>query len=121
MSVRSNGWDWIERNNPAKKYPTDFGLVWIEDSAKEIVVSGIGKLGLVKDVNADMRYGRGLLAEEKRDEVGAFVDGKKRPGKILTAMSFSEAGGDTHFTATSNYSIRWRRQLMAQVGFGAFV
>ncbi|PQM39330.1 subtilisin-like protease SBT6.1 [Prunus yedoensis var. nudiflora] len=114
LSVRSDGWDWIERNNPAKKYPTDFGLVWIEDSAKEIVVSEIGKLGLVKDVNADMRYGRGLLAEEKRDKVGAFVDGKKRPGKILTAMSFSEAGGDTHFTATSNYSISWRRQLMAQ-------
>ncbi|VVA10621.1 Hypothetical predicted protein [Prunus dulcis] len=114
LSVRSDGWDWIERNNPAKKYPTDFGLVWIEDSAKEMVVSEFGKLGLVKDVNADMRYGRGLLAEEKRDKVGAFVDGKKRPGKILTAMSFSEAGGDTHFTATSNYSIRWRRQLMAQ-------
>ncbi|KAM1508421.1 hypothetical protein ACFX10_017735 [Malus domestica] len=113
-SVRSDGWDWIERNNPAKKYPTDFGLVWIEESSRETVVSEIGSLGMVKDVNADVRYGRGLLAEGKRDKVGAFVDGEKRPGKILTAMSFSEAGGDAFYSAASNSSVSWRRQLMSQ-------
>ncbi|KAB2609923.1 membrane-bound transcription factor site-1 protease-like [Pyrus ussuriensis x Pyrus communis] len=113
-SVRSDGWDWIERNNPAKKYPTDFGLVWIEESSRETVVSEIGSLGMVKDVNADVRYGRGLLAEGKRDKVGAFVDGEKRPGKILTAMSFSEADGDAFYSAASNYSVSWRRRLMSQ-------
>lgn len=113
-SVRSDGWDWIERNNPAKKYPTDFGLVWIEESSREMVVSEIGSLGMVKDVNADVRYGRGLLAEGKRDKVGAFVDGEKRPGKILTAMSFSEADGDAFYSAASNYSVSWRRRLMSQ-------
>lgn len=79
----------------------------------ELLIGEIGKLGLVKDVNADVRYGRDLLSEEKRDKVGAFVDGQKRPGKILTAMSFNEAdGGDT---VASNASISWRRELLAEV------
>ncbi|KAK9947682.1 hypothetical protein M0R45_003295 [Rubus argutus] len=28
--VPSDGWDWIERNNAAQKYPTDFGLVGLK-------------------------------------------------------------------------------------------
>lgn len=88
------------------------------------MVGEIGKLGLVKDVNVDLSYRRDLLGEEKgaSARVGAFMDGKKRPGKIFTAMSFSEGGGGGggegegayHF-AISNAAVRWGRQLLMQV------
>ncbi|KAL5572655.1 hypothetical protein UlMin_022252 [Ulmus minor] len=111
--LRLAGWGWIDRRNPAARFPTDFGLVWIEESAREGVIREIERLGLVKDVNYDVRYGRGLLREEKREKVGAFVDGKKRPGKIFTSMSFSESEGEYH-TSISNLSISWKRELLAE-------
>ena len=71
---------------------------------------------MVKDVNVDATYKRGLLKEgKKRDKVGAFVDGKKRPGKIFTAMSFCEAGEGEHRTVMSNSSFSWRRELLSEV------
>ncbi|XP_021903134.1 subtilisin-like protease SBT6.1 [Carica papaya] len=103
--VRLSGWEWIARQNPAAKYPTDFGLVSIEESVKEGVIREIRSLGFVKDVNVDSRYTRGVLG-------GAFVDGKKRPGKIFTSMSFNE---EEHYAAaTSNSTINWGRQLLMQ-------
>lgn len=60
---------------------------------------------MVKDVSVDSSYKRGLLG-------GAFEDGKKRPGKIFTSMSFNEG---EHYTATtSNCTINWRRHLLMQ-------
>ncbi|XP_028751917.1 subtilisin-like protease SBT6.1 [Neltuma alba] len=111
-NIRSQGWEWIERRNPAAKYPTDFGLISIEDSVKEDLTEEIRKLGMVKDVNVDMSYRRGLL-KDARDRVGAFVDGKKRPGKIFTAMSFSEGQGG-HSSKISDASVNWGRQLLMQ-------
>uniref|UniRef100_A0A2N9IUL8 Uncharacterized protein n=1 Tax=Fagus sylvatica TaxID=28930 RepID=A0A2N9IUL8_FAGSY len=115
IRIRSDGWEWIERNNPASKYPTDFGLVSIQESERERLIGEIRKLELVKDVNADLSYRRrDLLAKKRRikgrAKIGAFVDGKKRPGKIFTAMSFSEAEGEP----ISNSSVRLGRQLFMQ-------
>ncbi|KAG2333656.1 hypothetical protein Bca52824_004836 [Brassica carinata] len=72
--VRSGGWGWIERDNPAAKYPTDFGVLWIEESGREAVVEEIERLAMVKDVNVEFRYQRVLLG-------GSFLDGEKRPGR----------------------------------------
>ncbi|GLT48581.1 hypothetical protein SLA2020_221980 [Shorea laevis] len=105
-SLRSEGWKWIERQNPAAKYPTDFGLVAIEEASKDGVIMEIEKLGLVKDVNLEVSYNRGLLA-------GSFEDGKKGPGKILTSMSFSE-GEHSYESELSNSSIHWGRHLLMQ-------
>ena len=85
------------------------------------MIGEIQRLGLVKDVNADFSYRRrDLLAKKTKSRsragasarIGAFVDEKKRPGKIFTAMSFSE--GEYH-SPFSNSSIRWGRQLFMQV------
>ncbi|XP_062090783.1 subtilisin-like protease SBT6.1 [Humulus lupulus] len=111
LGLRSPGWGWIERRNPASQYPTDFGLVWIEESAREGVIGELERLGMVKDVNVDASYTRGLLKEESRD--GAFVDGKKRPGKIFTSMSFCEAENE-HGARMSNSSFSWRRELLSE-------
>uniref|UniRef100_A0A2P2J411 Uncharacterized protein MANES_16G115100 n=2 Tax=Rhizophora mucronata TaxID=61149 RepID=A0A2P2J411_RHIMU len=103
--VKSGGWGWIERRNPAMRYPTDFGVVAIKGTDRERVTREIERLGLVKDVNVDFNYKRDLLG-------GAFV--KKRPGKIFTSMSFSE--GEYHeavaTAATSNSSLHWGRHLL---------
>ncbi|KAL5838361.1 hypothetical protein ACOSQ3_015530 [Xanthoceras sorbifolium] len=104
--IRSDGWEWIERKNPAAKYPTDFGLISIEEPLKQTLIEEIERLKLVKDVNVDSSYRRELLE-------GAFKDGKKRPGKIFTSMSFNE--GEYYATATtSNSTINWGRHLLMQ-------
>ncbi|KAL0339060.1 UNVERIFIED_CONTAM: Subtilisin-like protease SBT6.1 [Sesamum angustifolium] len=111
-NVKSNGWKWVERHNPAMKFPTDFALVSIEERLKEFLVGEFEKLELVKDVSLDVSYQRGVLEEKA---VGAFVDGKKRPGKIFTAMSFGEGENSTGAVAnTSGVRISWRRNLMMQ-------
>lgn len=74
----------------------------------------------MKDVNLDLSYRRRELLSEggrKRETAGAFVDGKKRPGKIFTSMSFSERDGrDGEHLATgiSNSSLDWGRHLLMQ-------
>lgn len=91
----------IKRDNPAAKYPTDFGVLWIEESGREAVVGEIERLAMVKDVSVEFRYQRVLLG-------GSFRDGEKLPGKIFTSMSF-EGGADHSSNATSS------RRLLAQV------
>ncbi|XP_022749820.1 subtilisin-like protease SBT6.1 isoform X1 [Durio zibethinus] len=103
-SIRSDGWEWIERRNQAAKFPTDFGLLSIEDSVKEALIEEIERLRLVKDVNVDFSYKRGLLG-------GAFENEQKQPGKIFTSMSFSEEK-HCHDSVSSNCSINWSRHLL---------
>ena len=108
-SLRSDGWEWIDRRNPAAKFPTDFGLLSIRDSLKEALIKEIERLRFVKDVNVDLSYNRGLLG-------GAFENEQKRPGKIFTSMSFSEEK-HCHDSGLSNSSINWSRHLLMQVNF----
>ncbi|XWS69891.1 hypothetical protein CRYUN_Cryun03dG0002600 [Craigia yunnanensis] len=105
-SRRSDGWEWIERRNPAAKFPTDFGLLSIKDSVKKAMIEEIERLRLVKDVNVDLSYNRGLLG-------GAFDNEQKRPGKIFTSMSFSEAK-HCYDSGLSNTSSNWSRRLLMQ-------
>ncbi|XP_050218148.1 subtilisin-like protease SBT6.1 isoform X2 [Mercurialis annua] len=93
------GWEWIERRNPAMKYPTDFGVITIQESEKTRLIGEIERLDRVKDVNLDFTYNRDLLA-------------KKRPGKIFTSMSFSEEEHEHHHTNSSVHCERERRLLM---------
>ncbi|KAH6804278.1 SITE-1 protease [Perilla frutescens var. frutescens] len=112
-NVKSSGWKWVERRNPAARFPTDFALVAIEEHSREFLIGEFVKLELVKDVYLDLSYQRGLLNLDEKAGVGAFVDGKKRPGKIFTAMSF----GERESAMASNSSgarISWRRNLMMQ-------
>ncbi|BAT73252.1 hypothetical protein VIGAN_01072100, partial [Vigna angularis var. angularis] len=55
-ALRPEGWRWIPRQNPTTQFPTDFGLVAIEDSG---VVDEIRKLGSVKNVSLDVSCKRG--------------------------------------------------------------
>lgn len=119
--VHFKGWEWIERKNPAAKFPTDFGLVAIEESKRDVLIGKFEELKLVKDVSLDLSYQRVILGENEEEnvsKVGAFVDGKKRAGKIFTAMSFSDPEENNYAAAnTSHMRISWGRNLMAQVKF----
>lgn len=120
LNLRSDGWEWIDRHNPASKYPTDFGLVSVEDSVRHVLTREIRDLELVKDVHVDVGYKRGLLNHDQTRKGGAFVDGRKRPGKIFTTMSFSEeeeGKEEGHCFAIHNASFKWGRQLLMQVNF----
>ncbi|XP_076896100.1 subtilisin-like protease SBT6.1 isoform X1 [Bidens hawaiensis] len=102
---KSSSWKWVHRNNPASGYPTDFGLVAIDDVAAGDVIGDFERLEMVKDVTVDSSIRlRDLLDDER---IGAFLDGKKRwPGKIFTSMSFGE-GEDGNLTGD------WRRELLS--------
>lgn len=111
--------NWIERRNPAAKFPTDFGLVSIndeDDDNRKLLIEELEKLDLVKDVYVDMSYQRSLLGKLKsRERMGAFVDGRKRPGKIFTSMSFGDGESFVAAAITANSSINWSRNLLSQV------
>ncbi|WVZ15630.1 hypothetical protein V8G54_013196 [Vigna mungo] len=114
-ALRPEGWRWIPRQNPAAQFPTDFGLVAIEDSG---VVDEIRKLGSVKYVSLDMSYKRSLMTKDQRcnKKVGAFENGtEQRRGKIITAMSFCEAEEDEESVGNHSSSVKWGRELMMQV------
>jgi len=115
-ALRPEGWRWIPRQNPAAQFPTDFGLVAIEDSG---VVDEIRNLGSVKYVSLDVSYKRGLMTKDqgRNKKVGTFEDGmKKRPGKIFTAMSFCEAEEeDEKNVGNRSGSVKWGRELLMQV------
>ncbi|KAG5582596.1 hypothetical protein H5410_053223 [Solanum commersonii] len=111
-NLKFKGWQWIERKNPAARFPTDFSLVAIDESVKELLLEKFIELNLVKDVSLDLRYQR-IVLEEKSEKIGAFANGKKRPGKMFTAMSFSE--GQNYVVAnTSKLKISWNRHLLMQ-------
>lgn len=99
------------------KFPTDFALVAIEERLKESLIGEFGELALVKDVSLDLSYQRRVLQDRV---AGAFVDGRKRPGKIFTSMSFGEAENLATEVNTSGVHISWRRNLMMQVHFFSF-
>ncbi|XP_058763915.1 subtilisin-like protease SBT6.1 isoform X1 [Vicia villosa] len=109
-NLRSKGWHWIVRNNPAAKFPTDFGLVSVHELG---LIDEIKKLGLVKYVSLDVSYKRGLLKHES-DKVGSFVNGNKRPGKIFTKMSFCDADEHVEDSIHRNGSLKWGRDLLSQ-------
>ncbi|CAO2822857.1 unnamed protein product [Amaranthus hypochondriacus] len=115
-SIKSDGWDWIERRNPAAEFPTDFGVVEIEETVKMGVIEEIEGLSSVKDVSPDFSYTRTLLEEETLQRDSEFCNVKKKPGKIFTKMSFEEKeeGDGSHWSVLSNQSISWRRHLLGK-------
>ena len=116
-SIKSDGWDWIERRNPAAKFPTDFGVVEIEEAVKMGVIEEIEGLSSVKDVLPDFSYTRTLLEEEILQRESEFCNVKKKPGKIFTKISFEEKeeGDGSQWSVLSNQSISWRRHLLGKV------
>ncbi|GAB2268270.1 Membrane-bound transcription factor site-1 protease [Dionaea muscipula] len=112
-NVKSPGWDWIDRRNPASKFPTDFGVLSIDGSVKSVLIDEIEKLESIKDVSVDLSYTRSLF-ERKSDRVGAFGDEKKRPGKIFTRISFDEDDEEAYGPLISNGTVGWRGRLLLQ-------
>ncbi|KAI3802914.1 hypothetical protein L1987_31061 [Smallanthus sonchifolius] len=106
----SSSWQWIDRNNAASRFPTDFGVVAIDDEAVKSVIGEFERLKKVKDVTVDSSYQlRNLLGKNEKEHkrIGSFSDGKKRPGKIFTSMSFGESEENV------NQTIEWRRELLS--------
>lgn len=105
------------RRNPAARFPTDFGVVSIDESSKNVVIGEIEGLSRVKDVSVDVTYARSLF-EDKLERESGFCETKKRPGKMFTRMSFDEkeerGGVECYSSSLSNQTISWRRHLMGE-------
>lgn len=110
---RLGGWRWIERKNPAAAFPTDFGVVQIDDEQRKELVEEFQQLELVKDVWVDSSYSRDvLLVNEGARKDGTLEEEKKKPGKLFTSMSFEEV--DAEYGPSGNSSVSWTRKLMME-------
>ncbi|BBN19114.1 membrane-bound transcription factor site-1 protease [Marchantia polymorpha subsp. ruderalis] len=67
QAVGAEGWEWVDRNNPASAFPTDFGLLRIPDSQREPVLSRLSGASIVRDVSHQMKFTRGLASESETD------------------------------------------------------
>lgn len=56
-----NGWQWIERVNPASAYPTDFALLKVEATAEDKIFKELKRLPFVKDFSVQSRFFRALM------------------------------------------------------------
>ena len=54
--LRGASWAWIPRENAAKAFPTDFGLVRVASSLVESFKAVLGAVKLVKDVHLDRKF-----------------------------------------------------------------
>ncbi|CAM6083630.1 unnamed protein product [Calypogeia fissa] len=59
----TNGWNWVERRNPAAAFPTDFGLLRIQDDGREALLSQLAGVSFVRDVSPQMQFTRALTSE----------------------------------------------------------
>jgi hypothetical protein len=57
-------WQWLERNNPASAFPTDFALLRITRTQYDNMLEALRKLKFVKDVSPQMRFTRSLTSEK---------------------------------------------------------
>ncbi|CAM6003006.1 unnamed protein product [Sphagnum balticum] len=104
-------WQWVERNNPASAFPTDFALLQIERSISAIFVIELRKLSFVKDVSPQMRFTRALMTPSEEESSAAQSGGSsdsnleppwgddksatdhaqmKPPGRLQTSMSHED-------------------------------
>lgn len=63
--ISSKSWDWIPRTNAAMRFPTDFGVIRVDSTAREEILSLFSVFNDVKDVHSDCQIGqRQLLRKE---------------------------------------------------------
>ncbi|KAL3675240.1 hypothetical protein R1sor_025188 [Riccia sorocarpa] len=82
QAVGSEGWVWIERDNPAAAFPTDFGLLRIPDSQRELVLGRLARANIVRDVSHQMKFSRGLASEADADSGKYSVESTPNDGEV---------------------------------------
>jgi len=110
-------WRWVDRKNPASAFPTDFGVLVIGDSNRAAVIDQIQRLERVKDVYADSSYSRSLFVDDESEKGGSFLYEKKRPGKIVTPMSFGEEEWSYSPAINISSTGSWKRKILMEVQF----
>lgn len=82
------GWQWIERHNPAMRFPTDFGLIKAPRSSIDEIASFLKRFETVKDVYQERRLSHRLTSLASGDVETIF----KPPGRLQTRPTFSLEG-----------------------------
>lgn len=114
-------WQWLERNNPASAFPTDFALVRIAGTRSEAVLAALRGLEFVKDVSPQMRFTRALMSEsgENGESSGEFHEDfdpeSKPPGRLRTKLSSEYEIQDGTPPLLANVSLNHGRKLLFQV------
>jgi membrane-bound transcription factor site-1 protease len=63
--LQLDGWEWIERVNPASAFPTDFALLRIEEREMDNVINQLKSIAFVKDISRQSRFTRALLQDDE--------------------------------------------------------
>ncbi|XP_024539020.1 subtilisin-like protease SBT6.1 isoform X2 [Selaginella moellendorffii] len=102
-----SGWEWIDRNNPAAAFPTDFGLVRVEDGFAPGLEQHLRRVSFVLDVSPQMRFTRSPLAEGKP------------PGRLRTGFSHDEQEEEPllgNVTLSKRHLLIQRSQITSMFG-----
>jgi hypothetical protein len=134
-------WQWLERNNPASAFPTDFALLRIKGTGYEDMVGALRRLEFVKDVSPQMRFTRALMSESSENErrsgtgeeesngkyEGFDAEGEeempeiKPPGRLRTKLSYEDEFQDATPPLLANVSLDHGRKLLLQVTTGSIL
>ncbi|KAG0631776.1 hypothetical protein M758_1G278300 [Ceratodon purpureus] len=134
--LEGNGrvWQWLERNNPASAFPTDFGLLRIRRTQYEVMLEALRGLEFVKDVSPQMRFSRALMSESGETEQNSGtgredLNGRcdvsdlegveevlesKPPGRLRTKLSCEDEFQDVTPPLLANVSLNHGRSLLLQ-------
>lgn len=128
LEGHGRAWQWLDRNNPASAFPTDFGLLRIERMQYENLLEALRKLEFVKDVSPQMRFTRSLTTEKSEDMTGDEGAGKKHeefeleemlerkpPGRLRTKLSFESGSEGATMPDFPNITLNHDRKLLLQV------
>lgn len=134
-------WEWLDRNNPASAFPTDFALLRISRTRIHNVLKELQQSEFVKDVSPQMRFTRSLTTERSEGSTGhgheefsskneeleddgngeplEIVDAEiKPPGRLHTQMSFEgEVQASTRSVPLNASLENHGRVLLLQVTF----
>eukprot|EP00854_Cymbomonas_tetramitiformis_P002702 gene2702-3476_t len=80
-SLPESVWEWVERNNPAKRYPTDFGVLRVDEAALKAVQAAVALIPWVKDLTTQQKIFRSLSSESDSDAKAQRAKGRKRGRK----------------------------------------
>lgn len=121
----SKDWKWIERENPAMEYPTDFGVIQLFSMTLKIAQKLLLSESFFRDIHPDRRITRKLTFKtsgEVKGENHAFVTEEglvqKRPGRFSTRFSFGVDSDDDNYSYGDHYNNKeeFRRKLLFQRG-----
>ncbi|KAL0019909.1 hypothetical protein WJX77_006101 [Trebouxia sp. C0004] len=112
LAGAGDAWKWVDRQNAAASYPTDFALLEVADVDTATIKEHLSLWPGVKDVHPEQQVKRSLTWDSNNSDLSTHSDGQpaahaemvqKRPGRFQTRPTMHS----NHDNATADVTIPW--------------